>query len=460
MNKPLESSFRDPNGFIFTQNGVVYRQINHSYQADYTCLMASGLYAYLTEKRWLLAHETVEFDEILLPFSDVSNPVYKTICPEQMSFISYPSSWSFGMLKDAALLTLKIQKAALKHGMILKDASAYNVQFRGSQPVFIDTLSFEKYHEGMSWAAYGQFCRHFLAPLALMKYTDISLNSLFITQLDGVSLPLAAKLLPFKTRLSLNLYLHIHLHANTQIKFQDKKVNTKASLSLQKLNNLIQSLEDTIKSLDWKPQNTEWFDYYDKSVSDAYYEHKSALIDAFLATIKPHTLLDLGANDGTFSKIAAKYAHEILSFDIDPACVELNYQRLKKEKNRQITPLIVNILNPEPSIGWNNTERPRLFERTNCDTIMALALIHHLCISNNTPLSKIAEFFSLYCQNLIIEFVPKSDEKVQILLQNRPDIFNDYTLEGFKTAFSTYFAIQKMIEIEPTHRVLFLMSKI
>jgi SAM-dependent methyltransferase len=178
-----------------------------------------------------------------------------------------------------------------------------------------------------------------------------------------------------------------------------------------------------------------------------------------LKEINPQRVLDLGANDGVFSRFAAEIGAEVFSFDIDPACVETHYQQLKKEKNSKITPLVVDITNPEPSFGWNNTERPRLFERLKVDTIMALALIHHLRISNNTPLSKIAEFFSFYCQYLIIEFVPKSDDKVQRLLQNRVDIFDDYTIDGFKGAFMDYFTIEKIINFEDNNRILFLMKK-
>lgn len=457
MKHKVEASFRDKSGFVFEDEGIFYRQINHSYKNHYEHLMTSGLYKVLTPKRWLLSHEELSDAD-----SMKSDEAYKIIRPVQLTFISYPYSWSFGMLKDAALLTLKIQKLALKYGMILKDASAYNVQFIGSQPIFIDSLSFEIYTEGVAWMAYGQFCRHFLAPLALMAYKDVSLNKLLMAYLDGIPLPLASKLLPLKTHFNILIALHIHLHARTQVRLQDKKVGKNhKSLSKNALLQLIESLESAIKKLNWRPKATEWHDYYDKSVGKAYFEHKKDFVKVFLEQTAPYTgrIMDLGANDGTFSQLAAKIGKDVLSFDIDPACVEQNYQTLKIQKDTRITPMIVDVTNPDPAIGWQNQERTSLWKRTNAQTTMALALIHHLCISNNIPLSMVAKWFSQITDNLIIEFVPKTDEKVQILLQNRLDIFDDYTIDNFIIHFSQYFDIKKQTTITPTERILFLMSK-
>ena len=457
-NKPVEASFRDNSGFVFKKNNIFYRQINHSYAHTYDKLLSSGLYEALIAKEWLIQHEELT----VLDDENEPLPYYKIIQPEQLDFISYPSGWTFGMLKDAALLTLKIQKMALKYGMTLKDASAYNIQFRGSRSIFIDSLSFDTYTEGGIWEAYSQFCRHFLAPLALMAYQDVSLNRLLVVHLDGIPLDLASKLLPYRTRFNLNLYLHIHLQARLQGKYQKQQNannSTGKQLSSSKLLQLIDSLESAIKKLEWKQRGTEWHDYYEKSVGEAYFNHKIKAVEILLEDCQAQRVLDLGANDGTFSQIAAQKADKVLSFDIDTAAVEAHYQRLKKEKNLNVTPYIIDVSNPEPAIGWSNTERPALWQRIDVDTIMALALIHHIRISNNTPLSMIADFFSQHCQNLIIEFVPKSDEKVKILLQNRQDIFDDYTLDNFKSIFSKHFIIEKAILLEPTERVLLLMKK-
>jgi hypothetical protein len=452
----VEGSFRDTSGFVFKRGDIFFRQVNQIYKTQYDTLQNSGLYNALVASQMMLAHEEIEG----LVYLNDSSTLYKVLKPQQLSLITQPYNWSFSMIRDAALLTLAIQKKALTHQMTLKDANGFNIQFIGCRPVFIDTLSFDHYTEGDTWQAYGQFCRHFLAPLALMSHRDISLSELLMSNIDGIPLPLTSKLLPFKTRFNIGLALHIHLHANSVKKYDSKKINIQnRKFSRQSLISLIESLESCIKGLKWKPENTEWFDYYDKSTTASYLEKKESVVKSYLNRISPKKVLDWGANDGKFSEIAAHYAHNVISCDNDTACVELNYLRIKQEGITNITPLVIDIANPEPAIGWNNQERPRVLELIQSDTIMALALIHHIRISNNTPICMIASFFSQYCQNLIIEFVPKSDDKVKTLLQNRLDIFDDYDLESFEAIFSTYFSIIEKHELMPTNRVLYLMHK-
>ena len=461
MNKSiLESSFRDNSGFVFQKNGLFYRQINQVYKQHYDFLISSGLYSNLTKKRYLIPHE-----EITL--SDSSSPqVYKIIKPEQLTFISYPYEWSFSMLKDAALLTLEIQKIALQAGMFLKDASAYNVQFTAdARPIFIDTLSFEKYDNASAWVGYGQFCRHFLAPLALMSYTDVSLNQLLELHLDGVPLALTTKLLPLKTYVNTGLYLHLHLHAKVQgksvekegVKSQKVKEQTHSVASLLKITN---HLISTIKSLRWHPSNTTWDEYYTKWVGDAYLIAKKEIVSNYLQQIPLGWLIDFGANDGTFSFLAAEAGHEVGSFDIDPACVEKNYLKVRQHKLKSVMPLITNLINPSPGIGWSNTEREPFLKRIGkSKNGMVLAVIHHICIANNIPLQRVADFFADSFEYLIIEFVPKSDEKVKILLEHRNDIFDTYTVEGFETAFYQHFILVEKILVKPTERILYLLKK-
>jgi len=203
----LGSSYRDPSGFVFRRNGELFRQVNEGYRADYESLMGGGLFDALKSSGQLIEHE-----EVNEPFADEQFG-WKVIRPRAVGFISYPYEWSFGQLKDAALLTLAVQKQALEHGMSLKDATAFNVQFDRGKPILIDTLSFEKYEEGQPWVAYRQMCQHFLAPLALMSLRDIRLNQLFITNLDGIPLDLASELLPVLSRVKLGLLVNLHLHA-------------------------------------------------------------------------------------------------------------------------------------------------------------------------------------------------------------------------------------------------------
>lgn len=451
----VPGSFRDPCGSLFYKNGSIYRQINNIYKDNYNHLMNSGLYEKLIDSQLLIPHEEVNIQSL------EPDNVYKIIKPELIPFISYPYEWCFSQLKDAALITFKIQKIALDFGMTLKDCSAYNIQFKNGKAVFIDTLSFEKYIEGQTWIAYRQACQHFIAPLALMSYRDIRLNQLFRIYLDGIPLDLASSLLPSSTGFKASLLSHIYLHARSQRHFADKAVNI-GSHKISRLSflGLMDNLESTVKNMKWQAAGTEWADYYkDTNYSLEAFENKKKIVAEMLSETSTKKLWDLGANDGLFSRIANNKEILTISFDIDPAAVERNYLRSVKNNETNILPLLLDLTNPSPGIGWENKERISLIERGPADTVLALALIHHLAISNNLPICKIANFFSFICKSLIIEFVPKDDSQVQRLLSTREDIFPDYTREAFENEFSKYFIIKRTEKIKNSKRILYLMQK-
>lgn len=449
-------SFRDPSGFLFTHAGVLYRQVNESYRPHYEALISSGLYGELSRSGDIISH-----DEVSPPYQNGNTP-YKTLKPAVVPFISYPQEWSFSQLKDAALLTLSLCEKALEKGMILKDASAYNIQFVGAKPVLIDTLSFEVYPEGEPWIAYRQFCQHFLAPLALMSYKDVSLGKLSQVFIDGVPLDIASKLLPMSTRLNLQLMLHIHMHAKSQKRYSDKALTGKQAarkLSKSSLLGLLDGLKSAVSNLHWRPEGTEWGDYYeDTNYTSSAMEQKRALVKSYIAEKSPRTVWDLGANTGVFSEVAEKEGAYTVSFDIDPAAVEKHYRLLKKASGSKRVPLLLDLTNPTPGYGWACEERMSIRSRGPADCAMALALIHHIAISNNVPFEKIARFFASICRSLIIEFVPKNDSQVQRLLASRPDIFAEYTQSDFERVFAKYFSIDRATRIEGSERTLYLMT--
>jgi hypothetical protein len=451
----LSASFRDPSGFLFSRDGVLYRQINRKYEQEYSRLMESGLYEKLVKAGLLIPHVEVDQEPA------VPDSAYKIIQPQRVPFISYPYEWSFGQLKDAALATLSIQRRALKVGMSLKDASAYNIQFVRGKPTLIDTLSFEIYKEGQPWVAYRQFCQHFLAPLALMALRDIRLNQLLRIYIDGVPLDLASELLPSKTRLNFGLLTNIHLHAGAQKKYSGAEVKSRSgTMSKQAMTGLIDGLDSAIRKLEWKPGGTEWGNYYDiTNYSDAAFEHKKQLVGEWAARMKPGLVWDLGANNGVFSRVAGAAGAYVVSSDIDPTAVEQNYRQVKTAKEENLLPILIDLTNPSPSIGWANEERDSFGERGPADMVLALALIHHLAISNNVPLPQVADFFAKTGKWLIIEFVPKSDSQVQKLLVSREDIFPTYTREGFEAAFKQRFKICEAVNVRDAERVLYLMER-
>ena len=458
----LSSSFRDPSGFVFLHDKMVHRQVNNSFAASYDAFISSGLYDKLVERKLLVAHEEITDGSVA-----GTRDCYRILKPQQIPFISYPYEWSFSQLKDAAMLTLKVQHEAIRHGFILKDASAYNVQFLNSRPVFIDTLSFDTYTPGTPWVAYKQFCQHFLAPLALMAHTDVELSKLMISHIDGVPLPLASKLLPFKTRFNYAIATHIHLHSRMQQQHADNASdNTPAtskhsSLSEQSLNALMEALAKTVQKLTWKMPDTEWGDYYDNTnYSDRAGEEKRDLVDRLLGSIPDQLTVvqDFGANTGEFSRIAAKHSALVVSQDIDPVAVEMNYRKTATDGPVNILPLIQDFSSPSPAIGWGNAERDSFLQRSHCDALLVLALVHHLAISNNVPLSNIAALFASLTQWLVIEFVPKEDSQVIRLLATREDIFPDYTRDGFEAAFRQNFTIEESSPVAESERTLYLMK--
>jgi len=456
-------SFRDPSGFVFERNGVIFRQINVCYLHDFEALQQSGLLRLLHENGYLIPHEEVGIENA------ASSEAYRIIKPERIPFVSYPYEWSFSQLKDAALLTLTIQQKALEYCLSLKDASAYNIQFINGKPVFIDTLSFERYIEGKPWVAYGQFCQHFLAPLALMSTTDVRLSQLLRVHLDGIPLDLASRLLPSSTLFRPGILFHIHLHAKSQQKYAAKNSFSENSFSIAKtlpkitranLIGIIINLKKTVQNLHWTPAGTQWVDYYDiTNYTPAAFSHKMKIIEEFLKTSNPQTIWDLGANDGTFSRIACSKGARVIAFDADAAAVEKNYLRCKSDKETMILPLVMDLTNPSPAIGWNNRERYAIMQRGTADMALALALIHHLCIGNNLPFAMIAEFLSTLCTQLICEFVPKNDSQVQRLLKTREDIYQWYNKNEFVNSFSNFFTVISEEPVVESERIIFFMKK-
>lgn len=452
-SEPLPGSFRDPSGFVFRRDGVLYRQVNASYRDDFELLHASGLYDALVAAELIVPHAEVSLD---LRHSD---DAFRIIAPEPIPFVSYPYEWSFGQLKDAALLTLRIQREALERRMSLKDASAFNIQFRGCRPVFIDTLSFEAWLEGRPWVAYRQFCQHFLAPLALMSRVDVRLGQLLRTYLDGIPLDLASRLLPWRSRLSFPLLTHVHLHAKSQARFAATPVKgSSMTVSRLSLIGLLDSLRKAVERMTWSPSGTEWADYYaNTNYEPGAMARKTELVAGYLDRVRPSSVWDLGANTGAFSRLASARGAATVAFDIDPAAVEKNYRDGVRDGERHLLPLLLDATNPSPGLGWENDERLPLAERGPADMLLALALVHHLAIGNNVPLDRIARFLARIGRWLAIEFVPKEDSQVQRLLASREDVFASYDVGSFEAAFRQYFTIESSERIEGSERTLYLM---
>jgi hypothetical protein len=452
------SSFRDPSGFVYVADGTLLRQVNASYAAHYDLLMRSGLYEALAGRGWLIPHDEVE--------RPAASGAYRTLKPQVVPYVSYPYEWCFSQLKDAALLTLDIAVASLSFGMVLKDASAFNVQFIGARPVFIDTLSFEAYKEDAPWVAYRQFCQHFLGPLALMAHRDLRLRQLIAGFIDGVPLDLVARLLPRRTCVKYGLLAHVHIHAWSQRRYREAGISGEAvtlpKLPKARLLALLDSLRAAVRGCRAPGRRTEWSGYYEATnYSPESMSAKEALVRAFVEeTALPGDLThDIGANTGRFSRLIAGPHRYVVSHDVDELAVERNYLETRRLERSDVLPLVTDLAQPSPAIGWALEERASALARMSRGTVVALALVHHLAISNNVPLDRLASLFSTLANTLIIEFVPKEDSQVRRLLATREDVFPDYSLAGFEAAFSARFVVTRRETVPGTVRVLFAMRR-
>ncbi len=449
------ASFRDPAGFVYIEEGEIYRSVSKSYLTSYREFMSSGLFQDLVGEGLLVRHT-----ECANSLDDDYPVVLK---PEKIEPITYPYEWCFSQLKDAALLTLAIQKKAMSRGMSLRDASAFNVQFVSNRPVFIDTLSFGALDPRKPWGAYRQFCQHFLAPLALMSYVSPDLNRLIQLYIDGVPLQLASRMLPASSWARFGLFSHIHMHARLQQSaHKSNSCGVGGEVSLNGLFGILDSLRETIEKLEISVSKTEWEDYYSATnyTSDSLLSKEEGLVQLVrLAGGEPLTILDLGSNNGRFSRHVAPLATRVFSVDRDPKAVDSNYRACMTEGIRNVLPLVLDVTNLPGGVGWDQQERKSVLHRLRPDITVSLALIHHLVIGSNIPFTKVAEFLARVSDAHIIEFVPKSDSQVQLMLKNREDIFGEYTFERFMGVFGAYFEAVGIRGIVGSQRKLILFRR-
>ena len=451
-NTRHSSSFRDPSGYVFIAENIVKRSIYPIYFKQYQALKEKGVFRKLINSGLLIPHTEISSSD-----SEI------IIQPEQIPFITYPYEWSFNQYKEAALLTLKLQKYCLEKGFSLKDASAFNITYHNGKAVFIDTLSFDFYTDNSPWRAYKQFIMHFLGPLVLAKYNGSEALRLMTTFIDGVPLKQIAAMLPFKTRLNPFLYSNIHLLAKFEDRhskdYKDEVVPPKLSKKAQL--KIITSLYDYIKNLSLN-ETSEWGDYYDKTnyTKDAF-ETKATLINKWVDDLKPNSIIDIGGNDGTFVR-RIKYKFNLsLVCDIDNNAVDFNYQQIRRNAETNMLPFVLDILNPAPAIGFENKERQSFLSRIASfgpDITMALAVIHHITLSGNVPFDMSAHFFASFSKYLIIEFPKRDDSWVNRLLSTKGEFkshFDFYNIENFETTYFEYFDLVDKEDVRDSKRVLY-----
>ena len=453
-SKRNTSSFRDPSGYVFIEDNKVKRVINPIYFEQYKALTDSGFYKTLFDKKYLIPHQEVSSTE-----SEIS------IEASKIPFINYPYEWSFLQYKHAALLTLKIQKLCLENNFTLKDASAFNITFHEGKPIFIDTLSFDFYQENNPWLAYKQFIMHFLGPLVLTKCFGQDYLKTLSQNLEGISLQKLSKLLPFKSYFSPTILTNIHLLAKYDKKYESDKKTVNNNLSKSSQIKLLDGLYDFISNLSVN-EKTEWDHYYNQiNYNEVAYQFKKEVVKDWFLSIKGKNLIDIGGNDGTFSRELKDISKLIIVADVDPNAVEQNYKQVLKNKEKMILPIVADVLNPSANYGFNNEERFSFIDRvkdSNLDGCLALAVIHHITLSGNIPFSLSAQFFSKMAPNLLIEFPARNDSWVQFLLDSKREVknhFDFYNEENFEKEYSVYFEILDKQKIASSERILYSLKR-
>lgn len=458
-----EGSFRDRSARVLIHNGRVLRLLTPDAKLAWEQSSRAPFFQELMSAGRIITTRALSREEAAsIPLLSESSAVLEHA---RVPFVSYPYEWSFGMLQRAALLHLEILTAALGSGLILKDASPYNVMFRGVSPVFIDVGSFVPHVPGEPWAAYRQFCELMLFPLLLQAHRHVDLQSVLRSELEGISARQFLKWLSWRDLFRPGVFTHGWLQAALDRPSRSAATSTVSDLQASGfgteliLRNL-SGLKRLIERLKWKPAETQWTDYrtaLPHVVEDT--AAKTEFVRGVAGSRRWSLVWDLGCNDGAFSRIAAETAETVVAMDSDHGCVERLYRSLSEADDRAtasstILPLCVNVANLSPAMGWRGRERKRLEERGRPELVLCLGLIHHLVIGHNIPLPDVVDWLASLGGEVVIEFPSKQDAMVQRLLRNKRDQYEDYSLEQLEAALMPCFEIRQRASLPSGQRTL------
>ncbi len=453
-------SFRDRDGRIYRSEGRIFRGVSAAALTDFEKLKSTVFYQKFLDKGQLVGTELVAADSVPLP-AQIKGQWAGFLEHERVPVISYPYEWTFGMLRDAAILQLDLVEAAILEGMTMKDATPYNIQFVAGKPVFIDIPSFESLPAGMPWVGYRQFCEMFLFPLMLQAYKGIDFQAMMRANIDGIGVQTASRLFSFRDRFRSGVLTHVWLQAKLDRRYGNTQKNIRSDLKSAGFNREmilanVRKLRKLSGRLSWQGEGSEWGSYdafHNYSESD--HQLKEAFINDSVADSQAHTVWDIGCNTGQFSKIAAQHASSVVAMDLDHFAVERLYRETREAKLSKILPLVQNIADPSPNWGWRNRERVDLATRAQPDLLLCLALIHHVVISANVPMAEFVDALSDLSDQLVIEYVSRSDDKVKALLRNKEDKYSDYSREGLESELSKHYEIARRQELESGNRYLY-----
>ena len=448
-------SFRDPESRVFYAGDEVYRALSPDGLSDFEALQATGM---LEDER--LVRTEPAADAGALQGLLVHEPA-GVLRHERIPFVSYPYEWTFSMLKDAALVQLDLLLTALEHDLVLKDSTPYNVQYRGATPVFVDVGSFERMREGEPWIGYRQFCMLYLYPLLLQSLKDVPFQPWLRGSIDGITPGQMRGLMSFRDRFRRGLFTNVFLHAKLETRYADRPDQVKREVKQVFKKELfvanVRKMRKLVEGLSWDPPEGVWTAYGERnSYTDDDARRKDEFVRA-VATGRAWDLVwDIGANNGRYSRIAAEGARTVVAVDADQGPVELLYRDLRKERHEGILTLTMNLADPSPGLGWRGLERSSLPERGRPDLVLALALIHHVAISANVPITEFIDWLASLGSALVIEFPTREDPMVQKLLAPKRDgLHPDYELDFFERTLNDAFVVERSERLESGTRVLY-----
>jgi ribosomal protein L11 methylase PrmA len=451
-------SFRDPLSRVFIGDDRVVRAFTEEGAKDIKAVWGKKSIQGALQSGELIESNIVEPSAVGL-----SHPWTSAMTHPMLPFISYPYEWTFSMLKDAALLQLKLTRETLGDGIGLKDATPYNVQFIGSRPQFIDAGSFERRRKGDPWYGYKQFCEMYLYPLMMQGYLGVQYQPYLRGSVNGISPITMRKLLPASLRRPRKGRLtHVVLHAAASTRFADsdtdvKKATAKAGMNAQVLDATMRKLEKIVQKLSLGDKKSTWSNYSERGhYLESSLDEKQKFVRDAVAVSPRKQVWDIGCNDGVFSRIASAHSDYVVAMDADPLVVDRLYNTLKAEKNDKILPLYVDLTDSGGGVGWRGQERPGVFHRGHPDIVMALAVIHHMAITFNVPIASQLDMFRDLSPELIIEMPHADDPMVRKLLQNKRDgIHDDFNLENFERLLSDRFDIKSKMLLAGGTRTIF-----
>jgi ribosomal protein L11 methylase PrmA len=449
-------SFRDPGGRIYWYGDRVLRTVMPSAAADFDYVESSGLIPKLVERGMLIPQTHMSLELL----GDAAGDAAYLLEHPKLDFISHPYEWTFRGLQAAALLQLDLYLEALEHDVTLSDATAYNIQFDGVRPVFIDRLSFRRYVDGQFWLGHRQFCEQFLNPLLLRSMFGIPHNAWYRGSPEGIGAGELSALLPLRRKLSWRVLTNVVMQGSLQkTRSSDAHKAVAGKLNFPRLAfvRLLRSLRSWIESLhpaDRQP--TTWQEYAGKtSYRGSEAEAKRNFVSRFVSDSKARTVWDIGCNTGDYSVAALQAgARSVIGFDFDQGALDLAFDRARSE-NLAFTPLFLDVTNPAPDQGWGQAERRGLRARAKADAVLALALIHHVAVAKNVPLAAVVSWLTAMAPRGVIEFVPKTDPMVVELLRLREDIFADYNEAHFVRCLEERARIVKSETVSASGRKLF-----